>query len=244
MGNSLGKEMTMKWIRVGMMVGVLFGLSGCSSYRLSGDHTPVQPHQFPDAMFRLRNYEMQSTAPFVVDGIGSAIGNTALTSVSKNDVERALRSTYPDLFSRSSSAIPLDVKVTLTDSKLNMWGSLVSLATLCVVPGGRIYTETCDVDVHVEGLNDLQKAPETLKLRSNVWVSFTPLGLILPSEPVGYSGAQRTGHGTTVALNDEGCENRDAVFIEEVVAGIANAVTHRDRNDLKRAALLRGLSEN
>ncbi len=229
-----------KWTR--FVVGLIFSmiLTGCTSYRFSGDHGSVQPRSLQDVTFRLRNFVMQVEKP---DFYATS---AAVSSVNKKDIERVLLSVHPDLFTQSSASLPLDVQVVVTDLKTKKTAATLAFVfTLGILAPSYSWAETCNVYVDVDGLDEQGVRPETLKLISHVRMSFlSPLGSVLPAEPIGYSGTQRALRGplTTSFFENEVAKNRNVVFVEEVVAGIVNAVTHRDQNKLKRAAILQRFS--
>ncbi len=233
--------MKKKWIQIGMVLFFSVILTGCYSYRLLGDHAPIQSNQIPTVTFRLRNFEMQYEKPHAY-AIASA------SSVKKKDIERALLSSYPDLFTQSSASLPLDVEVEITDMKMKTAGAtLVFICTLGTLAPSFSWAETCNIYVDVDGLDSRREHPETLRLMALMRASYlSPLGRVLPADPAGYSGVQRSSSciSSAASYQNEYLKDLNDVFIGEVVAGIVNALIHRDQNDLNRAALLQRLRTN
>ncbi len=220
----------MKWIRVGVIVCFFVIHTGCCSYRLSGDHGQTKPRKCPGVTFRLRGFDVETKRN---------MGWLAASAVKKDNLNRALMSTYPDLFSQSSEAVPFDVRVTMTDLK-ERESIVLYMLSFGILPAKSTFSKTCSVDVDVDRIHDQQERPEALKFQFRLLVTvFSPLGCIVPAEPVGYSGVQRASGGL---FSIPKTEDRHAVFVGNVVEGIANAVTHRDQNELNRAALLQKLS--
>lgn len=245
----MGGVMKVRWLGVLVAAGVVSGMSGCSSYRLAGGHEPIVRSKIPDVKFRLQNYEgMPAARNHGVGKIasrGCSIVQSCGQSVWKGDLEKVLLSAYPDLFSTDSSAIPINVSVALVDSKCDDTSSSLSEILLMLVPGGYEFTESCSVSVSVDGVDSSSMCPETIRLKSFVWQSITPLGWKLPSAFDGYNGveyAETDSFMNHLGDTDKCQGHMTEVFTSEVSAGIVLALTRLDPNELKRIGILRNLS--
>jgi len=215
--------------------------TGCTSYRFAGKHAPVRVQPLQNTKFKLRSYQFSP-----VRGNPWSIAKFAGSAVKKADVERALLNNYPALFTTSSDGIPMDVRVTIRDSKGNHWGWLLYAVSIGCLPGSMGYKETCDVRVDVANIDDSNAYPEIIGLKSRMWMTcYGPIGLFMPKKTDEYIGIERTGAGMfKVPHSNQECKrDQQDVFSAEVAAGIALALSHRDSNDLKRLGVLYSLSE-
>lgn len=224
---------------------VLVSLTGCSTYRLAGGHEPIDCSKIPNMQFRLQNYQGLSDTWSGDLTKKWAIAKYSGPSVTKADVEQVLFSTYPDLFSSSDAAVPLDVTVKLRDSERSNFGNaLLCYLTLLGTPKGWEFNEVCELHVDIQGLDDEACGPETVRLKSACvgggWMSVSTDSLPDFSE---CNGLEFSGNfPATVTGYDEICEEEKELFASEVASGIVLALMHRDSNELKRMSILRNVS--
>lgn len=197
-----------------LLIPVLLSVSfcGCTSYSLRGLHTKMSPMPEPGSTYYLRSYSADLGWPN-----GWSVAKCGGKQIIKQEIANGLHSSYPERFPRTADGIPVDVKVTLVDSKCNMWGLVPYFLTLGVYPANVIrYTDTCDVSVSVGGI----KRTGRVKFRTNSWLSvWTPFGLSRTDSPDEYNGEHRRGSG--IMMTPSIYRDQSDIYISEVVEEIS-----------------------
>ncbi len=213
-------------------------VTGCYAYKFKGQVSNPQPVISPASIkYRLNTVSFDKKSGCKCrSNPAFSVAKTGGPLASKDDIERVLVRQYPDLFTKSSVGVPVDVEIKITESKdaVGTWGSLVSGAAtaLALIPpyiGG--VKDVCEIRVGIANNDNNQSNKEIVGFASRAQVSLTPLGFLLSDPQKTYVGATRYGSGVKLIWCDGDMRKaQQEVFTEEVAKAVALAVTRRKIN--------------
>jgi RNase P/RNase MRP subunit POP5 len=193
---------------------------GCTSFKYQSAHSsaPELPESF-DQKFRINklSYIYDPRAEFI-----SAFAKEAEQNISRDNLEDALISAYPDLFSNTRSATPFDVTVKVSESTQD-WKEGWYFLSLSILPAKSTTTD----DIQIVITQNEEELTGRIQLydhsRITVLSPFAWSGNIEPE--VGYNGAHESQSTMFESLaNPRIADIRKRIFLTELTEEINSVI--------------------
>jgi len=238
----------MKHLRVCLIGAFFVFVSGCAftSYSFKGKHNA--PTSIANAgPFVLKSYTFKTDAVHNKSIDMYWCVSSAGARMKKANIESGLVKRYPTLFSKSTNGCPVEVDVRVMTSKEDIYaGMVLFLCSVGTLPLWCGYEDDCEIRVRVGGgEHEIVCPTEKVGYKSCQWSTlYTPIGLFQPESREGYNGQCRFGAAWEMSPSVQCLNDRDDVYCSEVADAVVAALSRCDSDDLKRAVLLRSLSDD